>query len=114
MLMKITAHTTDQVTTLCLEGNFIYTERKSFQEAIQQACSDGARKIVIDLAEVGSLDSAALGLLMVTHRRLCNERCRLVLARPRSNVKQIIQLTNLHELIPMSDGSDLTPLPKSA
>jgi anti-anti-sigma factor len=112
--MKITAHTTEQVTTLCLEGNFVYTERKAFQEAIQQASSEGARKIIIDLAEVVMLDSSALGLLMVTHRRLCNERSRLVLARPRPNVKQVIQLTNLHELIPLSDGSDLAPMPKSA
>ncbi|HEX2056485.1 MAG TPA: STAS domain-containing protein [Nitrospiraceae bacterium] len=112
--MKITAHKADQVTTLCLEGSFTYTERKGFQEAVMQACSDGARKIVLDLADVSSLDSAALGLLMVTHRRLCNERCRLVLARPKANVRQIIQLTNLHELIPISDGSDLTPMPKSA
>jgi anti-anti-sigma factor len=112
--MKITAHKADQVITLSLEGNFIYTERKVFQEAIQNACAEGARKIVVDLGEVASLDSAALGLLMVTHRRLCNERCRLVIARPRPNVKQVIQLTNLHELIPMSDGSDLAPMPKSA
>jgi anti-anti-sigma factor len=112
--MKITAHTADQVTTLCLEGNFIYTERKTFQEAVQKASSEGARKIIIDLAEVGSLDSAALGLLMVTHRRLCNERSRLVLARPKANVKQVIQLTNLHELIPVADESDLTPTSKSA
>lgn len=112
--MNITARADDQTTTLHLEGNFIYTERKRFQEAIHNACQEGARKIVLDLANVTSLDSAALGLLMVTHRRLCNERRRLVLVRPTANVKSIIQLANLHELIPMSDGADPAPMSKSA
>jgi anti-anti-sigma factor len=114
MLMNITAHTDDQVTTLRLEGSFLHTERKVFQEAVQNACQEGARRIVIDLADVVCLDSAALGLLMVTHRRLCNDRRRLVLARPRANVKQIIELANLHEMIPMSDGVDLPPAQQTA
>ncbi len=112
--MNISEHMTDQVATLHLEGNFIYTQRKVFQEAIRKACGKGARKIVIDLSEVVALDSAALGLLMVTHRQPSNERCRLILARPRANVKQIIELANLHEMIPMSDGADLSTMRKSA
>ena len=112
--MNITAQTSSQVTTLYLEGNFVYTERKVFQEAIRKACEEGSRRIVIDLSEVVCLDSAALGLLMVTHRQLCNEHRRLALARPRANVKQIIQLANLLEMIPMSDSGELSPTQKSA
>ena len=106
--MTIIEQTTDQnTTTLHLEGSFVYTQRKAFQEAVRKACLQGARRIVIDLSEVISVDSAALGLLMVTHRHLSNERRRLILARPRVNVKEIIELANLHEMIPMSDSGDL-------
>lgn len=112
--MTITAQTTSLVTILRLEGSFVYTERKVFQEAIRKACEEGARRIVIDLSEVVSLDSAALGLLMVTHRQLCNEHRRLALARPRANVKQIIELANLLEMIPISDSGDLSPTQDSA
>jgi anti-anti-sigma factor len=112
--MNITAQTTGLGTTLHLEGNFVYTERKVFQEAIRKACEEGARSLVIDLSEVVCLDSAALGLLMVTHRQLCKEHRRLAFARPRANVRQVIQLANLLEIIPIVDGGDLSPAQESA
>ncbi|WP_447603173.1 STAS domain-containing protein [Nitrospira sp. Nam80] len=113
--MTITELKIDQTTTvLRLEGQFTYTQRGVFQEAIRKTCQQGARQIVLDLSEVLILDSAALGLLMVTYRLLSNERRRLVLARPRTNVKQVIELAGLHEIIPLSDGGDLGELRKSA
>jgi anti-anti-sigma factor len=113
--MTLTELKIDQTTTvLRLEGQFIYTQRRLFQEAILKICQQGARQIVLDLSEVPILDSAALGLLMVTHRLLSNERRRLVLARPRANIKEVIELAGLHEIIPLSDGGDLVDLRKSA
>jgi anti-anti-sigma factor len=101
-------------TVLRLDGPFIYTQRRVFHEAIRKICQQGTREIVLDLSEVPLLDSAALGLLIVTHRLLFNERRRLVLARPRANIKEVIELTGLHEIIPLSDGGDLGELRKSA
>ena len=113
--MNITELKIDQTTTaLRLEGQFIYTQRRVFQEAIRKICQQGARRIILDLSEVLILDSAALGLLMVTHRLLSNERRRLVLARPRANIKAVIELAGLHEIIPLSDGGELADLKKSA
>jgi anti-anti-sigma factor len=113
--MTITELQIDQMTTaLRLEGNFVYTQRKLFQDAIRKACQQGARKIVLDLSAVPMLDSAALGLLMVTHRLLCNERRRLVLARPRPNIKQVIENAGLPEINPLSDGEELVALRKTA
>lgn len=102
--MVITRRVTNHVATLQLEGSFLFNERKVFQEAVREACLQGARHVVIDLSEVVALDSAALGLLMVTHRQLCMEHRRMTLARPRPNVKEIIHLANLHEIIPVSDN----------
>ena len=113
--MTITELKIDQTTTaLHLDGPFIYTQRKVFQEAIRKVCQQGARRIVLDLSQVPMLDSAALGLLMVTHRLLSNERCRLILAKPRPNIKEVIELAGLHEFIPLSDGGDLVDVRKTA
>lgn len=108
--MVITRCVTNHVATLQLEGSFLYNERKVFQEAVREVCLQGAKHVVIDLSQVIALDSAALGLLMVTHRQLCVERCRMTLARPRPNVKEIIELANLHEIIPMSDNVNLAAM----
>ena len=112
--MKITQEIHNKKATLRLEGNFTYTQRKAFQEALKVVCSDPIEEIVIDLSQVAFLDSAALGLLMITHRQLQAERCTLSLAYPQPTVRQILELANLHKTIPMIDAGVSTLAKKSA
>ena len=111
--MKITQEINNKKATLKLEGNFTYTQRKAFQEALKVVCSDPIEEIVIDLSQVAFLDSAALGLLMISHRQLEAERRKLSLAYPQPTVRQIIELANLHKTIPMIE-SGLSSLAKKS
>ena len=112
--MKITQEINNKKATLRLEGNFTYTQRKAFQEALKVVCSDPIEEIVIDLSQVVFLDSAALGLLMITHRQLQAERRTLSLAYPQPTVRQIIELANLHKTIPMIESGVSSLAKKSA
>jgi len=107
-VMKITQERRDHTITLKLEGNFTYTQRKPFQEAIMNLEAQNAGHIIIDLSHVAFLDSAALGLLMVTNRQLLAEKRTLSLAYPGPTVRQIIELANLHKTIPLIE-SDASP-----
>ncbi len=93
--MKITQEINNKKATLKLEGNFTYTQRKAFQEALKVVCSDPIEEIVIDLSRSRFSDSAALGLLMISHRQLGAEKRKLSLAYPQPTVRQIIELANL-------------------
>ena len=53
--MKITQEINNKKATLKLEGNFTYTQRKAFQEALKVVCSDPIEEIVIDLSQVAFL-----------------------------------------------------------
>ena len=112
--MKITQEIHNKKATLRLEGNFTYTQRKAFQEALKVVCSDPIEEIVIDLSQVAFLDSAALGLLMISHRQLDGEKRTLSLAYPQPTVRQILELANLHKTIPMIDAGVSTLAKKSA
>ena len=112
--MKITQEINNKKATLKLEGNFTYTQRKAFQEALKVVCSDPIEEIVIDLSQVAFLDSAALGLLMISHRQLQAETRTLSLAYPQPTVRQILELANLHKTIPMIDAGVSTLAKKSA
>ena len=112
--MKITQEINNKKATLKLEGNFTYTQRKAFQEALKVVCSDPIEEIVIDLSQVAFLDSAALGLLMISHRQLDGEKRTLSLAYPQPTVRQILELANLHKTIPMIDAGVSTLAKKSA
>lgn len=112
--MKITKEVNNRKVTLKLEGNFTYTQRKPFQEMLKTVAVDGVEQIVIDLAQVAFLDSAALGLLMISHRQLQAEKRTLSLAYPQPTVRQIIELANLHKTIPLIDADAPAMAKKSA
>jgi stage II sporulation protein AA (anti-sigma F factor antagonist) len=108
--MTITEEIHDQTATLKLEGGFTYTQRKLFQDALRNLSSKNIEHIIIDLAQVAFLDSAALGLLMITHRQLLADKRKLSLAHPQSTVRQIIELANLQKTIPLIES----PVPRLA
>ena len=111
--MKITQEVHNRKVTLKLEGNFTYTQRNPFQEVLRAVSTGDVQEIVIDLSQVAFLDSAALGLLMISHRQLQAEKRILSLAYPQSTVRQIIELANLHKTIPMIDAG-VSPLAKKS
>lgn len=102
--MKITKEVNNRTVTLKLEGNFTYTQRKPFQEMLKSVVVDGVDQIVIDLSQIAFLDSAALGLLMISHRQLQAEKRTLSLAYPHPTVRQILEMANLHRTIPLIDA----------
>lgn len=112
--MRIVQEMQNQTVTVKLEGNFTYTQRKPFQEAIKHVGAPNVEHIIIDLSQVAFLDSAALGLLMVTHRQLLTDKRRLSLAYPQPTVRQIIELANLHKTIPLIESEISTLNRKSA
>ena len=112
--MKITQEIHHKKAILRLEGNFTYTQRKTFQEVLKTICTDQVDEVVIDLSQVAFLDSAALGLLMISHRQLDGEKRTLSLAYPQPTVRQIIELANLHKTIPMIESGVSSLAKKSA
>ena len=109
--MIITEEIHNHIATLKLEGSFTYTQRKLFQDTLKNLASQNVEHIIVDLAQVAFLDSAALGLLMITHRQLVADKRRLSLAHPQATVRQIIELANLHKTIPLIE-STVAPLAK--
>jgi len=112
--MNIKKEVNNRKVTLKLEGNFTYTQRKPFQEMLKSVAVDGVDQIVIDLSQVAFLDSAALGLLMISHRQVQAEKRTLSLAYPQPTVRQIIELANLHKTIPLIETDALSMAKKSA
>ena len=109
--MTITEEIQNHTATLKLEGSFTYTQRKLFQDTLKNLGDKNVEHVIVDLAHVSFLDSAALGLLMITHRQLVADKRRLSLAHPQSTVRQIIELANLHKTIPLIE-STVAPLAK--
>jgi anti-anti-sigma factor len=58
-------------------------------------------RIVLDLRDVTFLDSMGVGLLVEASRRCASELCELALRSPSERVRQVLELTGLHEMLPV-------------
>ena len=63
----------------------------------------GERKVVIDLSEVKSIDSFALGVIVSLYKSLVLDGGKLVLVDGSESVRKIITITSLDKIIPLID-----------
>lgn len=77
--------------------------------------TDAAVDIVLDLSEVGEIDTAGVQLL-IQARRTCDAQGKsLQWASPSPAVQEIVQVLRLHELLGMPGGEQAsTPMPVEA
>jgi anti-sigma B factor antagonist len=73
-----------------------------FRDALTSGLAHGALRIVVDLAGVTFLGSTGIGVLMGTRRVLAAEGGSLVLAAPHGDVAQVLSLTGVGEVIPVT------------
>lgn len=69
------------------------------REALNQALSTGAGRLVVDLAAVELLDATGLGVLVGAHRRARLADRELVLRGARPRVARLLAITRLDRVI---------------
>jgi len=80
----------------------VFTAGAEVRELLEE-CVESAYHVVLDMSQVTFIDSAGIGLLVRTHRRLADIDRRLVLLRPDPNVRRIIKLTGLDQLLAIAE-----------
>ena len=69
------------------------------ETSLAELADSGTRYIVLDIAEVTSLDSTGLAALVRTVKRLRSNDGRLELRSPRPNVKKTLEITGLDQVL---------------
>lgn len=85
------------VSVIALEGELDIYNSAELKSAIQDELSQGAKKLLLDLQEVGYIDSAALGVLVGGLKRAREAKAELKLANIKGPVEKIFKLTKLNE-----------------
>lgn len=80
----------------------IVTEPR-LRETLQQVIDAGARRVVVDLAEVRMLDSSALGTLVLMFKALRGDGGSLCLAAPQPLVRTVLTVTSVDRAITVYD-----------
>jgi anti-anti-sigma factor len=89
--------------TIVFEGSLDLDTVGELRENIQEIRAKGPDEIVVDLTEVGFIDSVGIGLLITTHTRLEEEgvKLRLIVS---SRLKGLLELSGLIELLRPEDA----------
>jgi anti-sigma B factor antagonist len=102
--MEIHARTSGSVTILELQGNLtIGTSEERLRETIGQLLSENQKHLLINLAEVPTIDSSGIGALIKSFTSVKNAGGKLKLLRPSRLTRQLLSITGLLSVLETFD-----------
>ncbi len=94
--MKVEARKRDGISILDLKGKFtIGTGDAAIREAIHKCVQDGAMNILLNTAEVTTIDSSGIGELVAGYTTVHNRGGKLKLLNLPPKLEDILQITQL-------------------
>jgi anti-anti-sigma factor len=105
--MKIEKRSRGDVTILEVEGKITIGKGDvALRDAVHQALGEGARKIVMNLGSVSTVDSSGVGELVSAFTTVTNRGGRLKLLNLPPKVNDILQITQLITVFEVFDNED--------
>jgi anti-sigma B factor antagonist len=94
--LRMVENEVNGVVVLEIEGRIVLGEESNaFREKVKGLLAAGHKKIVLNLAQVGYIDSAGLGTLVATFHSARSQGAVLKLANLGSKFKEVLQVTKL-------------------
>ena len=101
--MDIQSQLSDDKTTLTLvlSGKFDYTCQQVFQESYE-GISPKPERYILDVLEVQSLDSSALGMLLLLRNHAGGDESQVAIVNARPDIHKLLQTCKFDELFDVS------------
>lgn len=93
------------VLVLEVEGQLIVGNRQELKATIQQALDNGERKLLVDFAKTGYIDSSGLGALVSISKKVREQGGELRLSGLNEDLRSLFELTKLDTLFAISDDA---------
>lgn len=97
--MKSSVDIREGVTVVSLSGDLDVSDALSLREMLGRAQGDGANPVLLDLADVGFIDSSGVGLLVSAHRRATVAGGQFALAALTPTVTRVLELTRTDRML---------------
>lgn len=96
MALRMTERDVNGVTVLEIEGRIVLGEESnSFREKVKALLAAGKKKIVLNLSNVGYIDSAGLGTLVASFHSAGSQGATLRLSNLGAKFREVLQVTKL-------------------
>ncbi|HEV7584539.1 MAG TPA: STAS domain-containing protein [Solirubrobacteraceae bacterium] len=93
--LRVEGHADGRRHTVALMGELDLSTADELEARIEQACSDGAGELVLDLQELSFMDSTGLRAILGARERCEGHGCELFLTRAQPAVLRLLQLTGV-------------------
>jgi len=105
--MKVSVRQREGVTVLDIEGKItIGSGDLELRNAVQQAVSDGAKNLLINLGKVTTLDSSGVGELVSSYTTATGRGAKLKLVNLPPKVQDVLTITQLITVFDVYDTED--------
>lgn len=95
--MPIIKTITDNVADLRLSGKLTFLNGFEFHSHLNEILKIKIKSISIHLDDLTFMDSAGLGMLMITHKECYQRDIPLIIYHPAGDVKILLQMTKSYE-----------------
>jgi anti-anti-sigma factor len=92
--------------TLWLKGELDLVSAGMLETRIGELCTDGASLIVLEMGELGFMDSTGLRSLLVSQELCAVNSCRLLIGELSAQVARLLELSGLEGRLPRATQSD--------
>lgn len=90
------------ITHIELTGRLTLGNRLTeIEHAIKESIEGGARKLALELTNLSFLDSSGIGMIMLCAGRMRELGGHLVIVGAQGHVKKVLELTHIHQIVPM-------------
>src|SRR4051812_27280059 len=103
MDLGLEVHEQDSWTVLAVSGEIDMATAPSLRERLHALLADGKSRIVVDLDDVGFLDSTALGVLVGVLKRARTEGGEVRIASTHPRVRRVFEITRLDSAFDLFD-----------
>jgi stage II sporulation protein AA (anti-sigma F factor antagonist) len=93
--LSLTARADGRRHVITLSGELDLATAEVLESSVAEACSDGARELLLDLEQLRFMDSTGLRAVLMARERCEGDGCELYLARPQRAVRQLLELTGV-------------------
>jgi anti-sigma B factor antagonist len=93
--MNINERKLNDVTVIELDGNFVLGGEKPFKQSVAANIDAGGRKLIVNLAKVGYMDSSGLGELVSCYTQMRQVSGHMKLLHINNRLHQLLVITKL-------------------
>ena len=95
--MPITVTINKNIVDLHLSGKLTFLNGSEFNDHLNEILKQKVKSISIHLGNLTFMDSAGLGMLMITHKECYQRDINLTIYKPTGDVKILLQMTKSYE-----------------